>query len=81
MLKNIWNDPKDWHIREYSRLTRTIFTPKSLLVHGIAETSAENPDNLVLKTNETLDISITENEIDGSHWIGKKKEGQAKTNY
>ena len=54
---------------------------KSLLVHGIAETSAENPDNLVIKTNETLDISITENEIDGSHWIGKKKEGQAKTNY
>ena len=54
---------------------------KSLLLHRIAEASAGNPDDLVLKTNETLDISVTENEIDGSHWIGRKKEGQAKTNY
>ena len=23
--KNIWNGPKDWQIREFSRLTRTIF--------------------------------------------------------
>ena len=48
-----------------------------LLVHGIAETNNENTDDLVLKTiNEKLDVEITENEIDRSHRIGRKKEGK-----
>ena len=48
-----------------------------LLVHGIADINDENTDDLVLKTiNEKLDIDITENEIDRSHRIGKKKDGQ-----
>ena len=48
-----------------------------LLVHKIAETSDENTDDLILKTiNEKLDINITENEIDRSHRIVKKKDRQ-----
>ena len=48
-----------------------------LLVNRIAETNDENTDNLVLKTiNEKLDFEITENEIDRSHRIGRKKDGQ-----
>ena len=48
-----------------------------LLVHGIAETNDENTKDLVLKTiNENLDIEIPENEIDRSHRIGRKKNGQ-----
>ena len=48
-----------------------------LLVHGIAETNDENTDGLVLKKiNEKLDVEITENEIDRSHRIGRKKDGQ-----
>ena len=48
-----------------------------LFVHGIAETIDENMDDLVLKTtNEKLDVDITENEIDKSHRIGRKKDGQ-----
>ena len=48
-----------------------------LLVHGIAETNDENMDDIVLKTiNEKLDVAITENEIDRSHRIGRKKGGQ-----
>ena len=48
-----------------------------LLVHGTAETNDENTDDLVLKTiNEKLDAEITENEIDMSHRIGRKKDGQ-----
>ena len=48
-----------------------------LLVHGIAETNNENMDDLALKTiNEKLDVDITENEIDWSHRIGRKKDGQ-----
>ena len=45
-------------------------------MHGIAETNDENTDDLVLKTiNEKLDVDITENEIDRSHRIGRKKFG------
>ena len=48
-----------------------------LLVHGIAETNDENADDLVLKTiNERLDANITENEMDRSHRIARKKGGQ-----
>ena len=48
-----------------------------LLVHGIAETNDENTDDLVLTTiNEKLDVDIAENEIDRSHRIGRKKDGQ-----
>ena len=48
-----------------------------LLVHGIAETIDENTDDLVLQTiNEKLDVEITKNEIDRSHRIGRKKNGQ-----
>ena len=48
-----------------------------LLVHGIAETNDENTDDLVLKTiNEKLDVDTTQNEIDRSHRIGRKKDGQ-----
>ena len=48
-----------------------------LLVHGIAETNDENTKDLVLKTiNENLDVKIPENEIDRSHRIGRKKNGQ-----
>ena len=43
-------------------------------MHGIAETSHENLGNLVLKLlNEKLYVSITENEIDKSHRIGRKR--------
>ena len=46
-------------------------------MHGIAETNDENTDDLVLKAiNEKLDVEITENEIDRSHRIGRKKDGQ-----
>ena len=46
-------------------------------MHWIAETSDENTHGLVLKTiNEKLDVDITENEIDRSHRIGRKKNGQ-----
>ena len=46
-------------------------------MHWIAETNDENTDGLVLKTiNEKLDVDITENEIDRSHRIGMKKNGQ-----
>ena len=49
-------------------------------MHGIAETNNENTDNLVLKTiNKKLDVDITENEIDKSHRIGRKKDGQRPT--
>ena len=48
-----------------------------LLVQGIAETNDENIRDLVLKTiNEKLDVEIKENEIDRSHRIGRKKDGQ-----
>ena len=48
-----------------------------LLVHGIAETNDENMDSLVLRMiNQKLDVNITENEIDRSHRIGRKKDGQ-----
>ena len=48
-----------------------------LLVHGIAETNDENTEDLVLKTaNKKLDVEITENEIDRSHRIDRKKNGQ-----
>ena len=48
-----------------------------LLVHEIVETNNKNKENLVLKTiNEKLDIEITENEIDRSHGIGRKKDEQ-----
>ena len=48
-----------------------------LLVHGIAERNNDNTDNLVRKTkNEKLDVNITENKIDRSHRIGRKKDGQ-----
>ena len=50
--------------------------PKYLLVHGIAGTSDENTDNLVRKTNEKLDVDITENKVDRSHRIGRKKDGE-----
>ena len=40
------------------------------------DTNDENTDSLVLKTNEKLDVDITENEIDRSHRIGRKKNGQ-----
>ena len=47
-----------------------------LLMHGIAETNDENPDDFVLKTiNEKLDVDITENKIDRFHKIGRKKDG------
>ena len=47
-----------------------------LLVHGIEETNDENTDDLVLKSiYEKLDVYITENEIDRSHRIGRKKDG------
>ena len=46
-------------------------------MHGIAETNDENTGDLVLKTiNEKLDVKITENEIDRSHRIDGKKNGQ-----
>ena len=46
-------------------------------MHGKAETNDENTDDLVLKAiNEKLDVEITENEIDRSHRIGRKKDGQ-----
>ena len=46
-------------------------------MHGIVETNIENTDNLILQTiNEKLDIDITEKEIDRSHRIGRKKDGQ-----
>ena len=48
-----------------------------LLVHGIEETNDENKDDLVLKSiYEKLGVDITENEIDRSHRIGRKKDGQ-----
>lgn len=48
-----------------------------LLVHGIAKKNNENWGNLVLKKiNKKLDVNITENEIDRSHRIGRKKNGQ-----
>ena len=48
-----------------------------LLVHGIAETNDENTGDLIFKTiNQKLDVNITENEIDRSHRIGRKKDGQ-----
>ena len=48
-----------------------------LLVHGIAETNDENTDDLVLKKiDKKLGVEITENEIDWSHRIGRKKDGQ-----
>ena len=48
-----------------------------LLVHGIAETNHGNKDDLVLKTiNEKLDFDITENKINRSHRIGRKKDEQ-----
>ena len=48
-----------------------------LLVHGIAETNNENTGDLVIKTiNEKLDADIAENEMDRSHRIGRKKDGQ-----
>ena len=50
--------------------------PKYLLVHGIAGTSDQNTDNLVRKTNEKLDVDITENKVDRSHRIGRKKDGE-----
>ena len=47
------------------------------LVHGIAETNGENTDDLVLGAiNERLDVDITENKIDRSDRIGRKKDGQ-----
>ena len=46
-------------------------------MHGIAGTNDENTDDLVLKTiNGKLDVEIMENEIDRSHRIGRKKDGQ-----
>ena len=49
----------------------------SLLLHGNAETNDENMDSLVLKTiNKKLDVDIVENEIDRSHRIGRKNDGQ-----
>ena len=48
-----------------------------LLVYRIAETNDENTDDIVLKTiNERLDVNIAENEIDRSHRICRKKDGQ-----
>ena len=48
-----------------------------LLVHGIPESNDENTGDLVLKTiNEKLHVEITENEIDRSRRIGRKKDGQ-----
>ena len=49
----------------------------SLLLHGNAETNDENMDSLVLKTiNKKLDVDTVENEIDRSHRIGRKNDGQ-----
>ena len=46
-------------------------------MHRIAETNDENTEDLVLKTiNEKLDVNTTENEIDRSHRIGRKTDGQ-----
>ena len=46
-------------------------------MHGITETNDENTDGLVPKTiNEKLDVDITENEINRSHRIGRKKDRQ-----
>ena len=46
-------------------------------MHGIEETNDENTDDLVLKSiYEKLGVDITENEIDRSHRIGRKKDGQ-----
>ena len=46
-------------------------------MHGIAETNHENLGNLVLKLiNKKLYVNITENKIDKSHRIGRKKDGQ-----
>ena len=46
-------------------------------MHRIAETNDENTDDLVLKTiNKRLDVDITENDIDRSHRMGRKKDGQ-----
>ena len=48
-----------------------------LLVHGIAETNDKNTDDLVVKTiNGRLAVYVTENKIDRSHRIGRKKDGQ-----
>ena len=59
----------DWQ-EQYSR-------HNCLFVHGITKTNDESTDNLVLKTmNEKLDVDIRENEIDRSHRIGRKKDGQ-----
>ena len=59
----------DWQ-EQYSRRN-------CLLVHRIAETNDENTEDLVLKTiNEKLHVDITENEIDRSHRIGRKKNGK-----
>ena len=46
-------------------------------MHGIPESNDENTADLVLKTiNEKLDVEITENGIDRSRRIGRKKDGQ-----
>ena len=46
-------------------------------MHGIAEKNDENTDDFVFKkTNEKLDVNITENKIDRSHRISRKKDGQ-----
>ena len=46
-----------------------------LLVYGLW--TLRNTDDLVLKTiNDRLDLDIAENEIDRSHRIGRKKDGQ-----
>ena len=45
----------------------------SLLLHGIAETNDENPDDPVFrKINEKLDVHIAKSEIDRSQRIGRK---------
>ena len=46
-------------------------------MHRIAEANDENTDDLVFKTiNEKLDVDVTEDEIDRSRRIGRKKDGQ-----
>ena len=64
-------------IDKLENLVRTIFTAYCLLVHGIAETNNKNMDDLALKTiNDKLDVKMTENEINRSHRIGRKKDRQ-----
>ena len=77
MSKNIWKAQRIDKLENSIDQQKQYSRRDCLLVHGIAETNDENTGDLVIKTiNEKLDADIAENDMDRSHRIGRKKDGQ-----